>query len=381
MSANSGALPVRAGGYGVTVPADRGDWRAAFAADPHAQAFHSPDWVDGACRAGGFQDASRRYVTPDGRVLVVPMVRRRHLGGLVSVQGSMPADWGVGGVISRDPVRPEDLAAVCADLHRQRGVLRTFIRPAARTGPLWEKADLTGAKTTPRVCHVLDLDGGFETLWERRFSKTARRYVRKAERAGVVVERDLTGARLPEYFTLMEDSVARWAAQQHEPVLLSRWRARRRQTVEKMQTLAAAVPSSFCLYLAMWEGRPVAGTVVYRGTGTRATSGAMIKDLAGAIGANYLLDRTAIEDACAAGSTHYDMGDSGNAAGLAMYKTRFGCEPQPYVSVVTERLPLTEADRLLSTAVKRVIGFREPDTTTVPAPDAASTTASGADAE
>ncbi|MGZ4648506.1 MAG: GNAT family N-acetyltransferase [Blastococcus sp.] len=347
-------------GYRVTVPAPRPQWHAAFRGDPHAQAFHSPEWTDGVRAAGGFDDASRMYETPDGRVLVMPMARRSHLGGAVSTQASMPADWGVGGVISGDPIGPEDLSAICADLSRDRRVLRTFVRPAARTGPLWEKADLKGAKTTPRLCHVLDLEGGFETVWEQRFSKSARRYVRKAEKAGVVVERDETGARLPEYFALVEDSVERWAGQQHEPLMLSRWRARRRQSVEKMQTLAAAMQSRFCLYLAIWEGRPIAGTVVYRAAGTRATSGAMIKELAGPIGANYLLERTAIDDACAAGSTHYDLGESGNSPGLAMYKTRFGAEPQSYLSLVVERLPLTETDRLLRTAVKRVIGFREP---------------------
>jgi len=299
------------------------------------------------------------YETPDGRRLVLPMVRRTSLGGVLSRQASLPPDWGVGGVLSEDPVRPQDLTAICADLAAQRGVLRTFIRPSARTGPLWEKVELPGLKATPRLCHVLDLEGGFETVWAQRFSRTARRYVRKAEKAGVVVERDDTGARLPEYFRLMEDSIERWAGQQHEPVLLSRWRARRRQTVEKMQALAAAVPSRFRLYLAIWEGQPVAGSVVYQATGTRATSGAMIKELAGPVGANYLLESTAIEDACAAGSTHYDLGESGNSGGLAMSKTRFGARPEPYRSIVIERLPLTEIDRGLRTAVKRLIGFQD----------------------
>jgi hypothetical protein len=349
------------GSYTVTVPAPRPQWREAFLADPLAQVFHSPEWTDGVCAAGGFEDASRMYETPDGRVLVLPMVRRSHLGGALSRQASMPPDWGIGGVISRDPIHPEDLTAIFADLRQQRTVLRTFIRPSARTGPLWEKADLSGTKPSSRLCHVLDLEGGFETVWEKRFSKTARRYVRKAEKAGVVVERDTTGARLPEYFALVEDSVERWAQNQNEPLLLSRWRARRRQTVEKVQTLAAAVPTRFNLYLAMLDGQAVAGTVVYHAAGTRATLGAMIKDLAGPVGANYLVDCTAIEDACTAGSTHFDFGESGSSPGLAMYKTRFGAQPEPYRSVVIERLPFTELDRAARTAVKRVIGFREPE--------------------
>lgn len=347
------------GGYRVTVPAPRPQWSTAFRGDPHAQAFHSPAWMDAVRAAGGFEDVSRMYETPDGRVLVLPVAGRSYLGGAAYYQGSFPPDWGIGGVISADPIHPEDLSEICADLRRQRTVLRTYIRPAARTGRLWEKADLPGVKWAPRLCHVLDLEGGFETVWERRFSKSARRYVRKAQNAGVVVERDDTGARLPEYFALMDESLKRWAERQHEPLVLTRLRARRRQTVQKMQTLARAMPGSFRLYLAVWEGRPIAGTIAYRATGSHATSGAMIKDLAGPIGANYLLDRTAIEDACTAGSTHFDFGESGTSPGLAMYKTRFGAEPAAYRTLAVERLKFTEADRFLRTVVKRTIGFRD----------------------
>ena len=80
-------------GYRASVPALRSEWRAAFLADPHAQAFHSPEWVDAVCATGGFEDASRLYETRDGRLLVLPMVRRRHLGGVLASQASMPPDW------------------------------------------------------------------------------------------------------------------------------------------------------------------------------------------------------------------------------------------------------------------------------------------------
>jgi Acetyltransferase (GNAT) domain len=350
--------------YRASVPAPRSEWRAAFLADPNAQAFHSPEWVAGVCATGGFEDASRVYATPDDRLLVLPMVRRCLLGGAVTVQASLPAHWGVGGVLSREAVTPEDLTAVCADLRRQPGVLRTSLQPVSRTAATWAKAELPGVKRIPRLSHVLDLEGGFETVWAQRFTKTARKGVRKAEKAGVVVEHDSTGARLPEYWAVLEESIERWAKQQHEPWLLSRWRARQRETLPKMRALAAALPSRFHLYLAVLDGRAIAGIVVWHGAGARTTNGAMIKDLAGPVAANYLLDRVAIEDACAAGSTHYDFGESGTSSGLAMYKTRFGARPEPYESYVIERLPLTEVDGLARRSVKRLIGFEESTATT-----------------
>ena len=42
-----------------------------------------------------------------------------------------------------------------------------------------------------------------------------------------------------------------------------------------------------------------------------------------------------------------------------MYKTRFGARPEPYPSIVIERLPFAEVDRHLRAAVKRVIGFQD----------------------
>jgi hypothetical protein len=347
------------GGLGVTVPAPRSAWRAAFEGDPHAQAFHSPEWVDGVCATGGYENATRLYETPDGRLLVMPMVRRTVVRGAPAYQGSLPPNWGIGGLLSDSPIRPEDIAAVCSDLRRQRGVLRTLIQPAARTGPSWAAAALPGVKPVPRLAHVLDLTGGFDAVW-KGFTQTGRRAVRKAERCGLGVQCDTTGALLPQFFELHDQNVKRWAKQQHEPLWLSRLRDRNRDTLPKLEAMAAAVPTSFRLYLASRSGAVIAGIIVWGGTGARCTHSAMIREIAGPARANYLLHRIAIEDACRAGSTHFDFGESGASQELAFFKTRFGARPHPYRQYVVERLPITEVDRSLRTAVKKVLRFREP---------------------
>jgi len=66
------------------------------------------------------------------------------------------------------------------------------------------------------------------------------------------------------------------------------------------------------------------------------------------------------EDACLAGCTHFDFGESGASKELAHFKTRFGARPYPYRQYIIERLPLTELDRSLRGVVKRVIRFQEP---------------------
>jgi hypothetical protein len=85
----------------------------------------------------------------------------------------------------------------------------------------------------------------------------------------------------------------------------------------------------------------------------------MDKDRAGPLRANYLLHRVAIEAACEVGCGFYDFGESGASAALAQFKTRFGARAAPYHEYLVERLPLTETDRALRGAVKRVIGFRD----------------------
>jgi hypothetical protein len=344
----------------VSVPAPRAEWRDIVLADPNAQAFHFPEWVDGVCSAGPYEDVTRLYETADGRLLVMPMVRRSYLGGALAQQASLPPTWGIGGVLSKQPIQPEDIAAVYADLRQLRGVQRTLIQPSARSGPLWAAASMPGVKTVPRLAHVLDLSGGFDTVWNERFTKVARKGVRHAERSGLTIERDTTGALLPQFYALRQESVKRWARQMHEPLLMSRWRARGRDSLSKFQAMAAAMPTQFNLYLATHEGVAVAGLIVYHGPGARATSSAMIKELAAPVRANDLLHRIAIEDACTAGSTHFDFGESGASKELATFKTRYGARPHPYHQYVVERLPITEVDRALRTAVKRVIRFQEP---------------------
>jgi hypothetical protein len=349
-----------AGRLGVVVPAPRSVWRNVVDADPNALVYHTPEWVDCLCSTEPYEDATRLYETRDGRVLVLPMVRRRYAGGAFSRQASFPPGWGTGGLLSRDPLRPDDVAAVLADLHRDRTVVRTFIQPSSRTSAAWGAARMHGVKTVPRLAHVLDLSGGFDVVWGQRFRGAARTAVRKAEKSGVQVEHDTTGELLPRFEDLRRRSVERWARQQHEPLALARWRARRQNGLAKFRAIAAAVPDSFHLYLAVHEGVTVAGILVYHRAGVMYSRGAMIKELAGPVRANYLLHSHAIENACAEGCGFYDFGESGGSAQLAQFKTRFGATPAPYREYVIERLPLTEIDRTLRTGVKRIIGFREP---------------------
>src|SRR2546426_214943 len=91
---------------------------------------------------------------------------------------------------------------------------------AAWTDALGASAWAAGAPpqaiAVPKRAHVLDLEGGFESIWSKRFTQATRTRVRKAEREGVAVECDTSGRLVPDFYELMTGAVARWASRQHE---------------------------------------------------------------------------------------------------------------------------------------------------------------------
>ncbi len=209
-------------------PAPRAEWQAVYESDPDALIYHSPLWMDLICEFAGYEDASRLYELDGGRLALLPMVRKR-VAGPISWEASFPAGWGRGGVIASGGARSSDIAVALSDLGGHRA-LRTSLRPDPLAGPKWKPVVPADMVAVPRVAHVLELEGGFDTVWSKRFAKNARRDVRRAERAGLTVERDTSGRLVPVFYELYERSLDRWASQQHEPRGLAHWRALRRDS-------------------------------------------------------------------------------------------------------------------------------------------------------
>jgi hypothetical protein len=289
--------------------------------------------------------------------MVLPMVRRCRLPRSCAIEASLPPACGIGGLVAPGGARRSDVAAIFGDLAARLG-LRTSLTPSPLQAQAWAAARPAGCVTIPRLAHVLELDGGFDRVWKHRFTGTARTAVRKAERAGLTVRRDVTGELVPVFYELFERSLGRWADQQHEPEWLARWRARRRDPIEKFRTIAS-LGAACRIWVAFKDDRPAATILVLQGRNAHYTRGAMDKELAGPTRANYLLHSLAIAEACEAGCRHYHLGETGGSQSLAQFKTRFGARPWRYDQYHLERLPLTAADRRLRGAVKRAIGFQD----------------------
>jgi lipid II:glycine glycyltransferase (peptidoglycan interpeptide bridge formation enzyme) len=267
----------------------------------------------------------------------------------------------MGGLIAAQPIHAEHVTFILTDLARLP-YARISIRPNPRLGDVWAAATShirTGLAAIPRLAHVLDLDGGFDEVWTKRFSGQTRKTVRKAEKSGIVVECDTTGRLMPVFYDLLRLSFDRWAARQREPALLARLRGHQRDSLEKFRVIARSLKDACRVWVAWINGQPAAAIVVLQYHNVNDARGAMDKDLVAQTGANDLIQKLAIEAACQSGCRYYHMGESGSSAGLAHFKERFGAVPYPYAEYYLERFPFTRLDRGLRTLVKKLIGFKD----------------------
>ncbi len=339
----------------VITPAPRDAWCAVVAEDPAALPEHGPAWTDALCAHGSYADASRLYTFPDGRRFVLPLVRRTGLAGIGGALASYPPAWGIGGLVG-SAMDVSVARAVLDDLRSLRAS-RISIRPDPTRWSDW--APVTdGLTLVPRRAHVVDLTGGPETVWQG-LSKSARRGIRTAERAGVRVEVRSGEELLEPYYRLYLLSVDRWAAQQHEPLALARARARLRDPLPKLRALATHLGPDFVVTLAHHDDVPVFGSITVFGRTAHDIRAAMDREQVGRSGAGDLVQWTTLRLACERGCPTLHLGESGQSSKLAQFKEKFGAEPYDYAELRIERLPLTRADQAVRASAKRLLGFRD----------------------
>ncbi len=327
------------------------DWSRAIAADPLALPEQSPEWLRAMEGTGGFRDVSRAYLRPDSEPVVVPLVRSR-----TGTVWSPPPAWGVGGTVGPD-VDDALVRAVVADLRAVRAT-RVAVRIDARHEARWQQATTDDDIAIARRSHIVDLcDTADEHL--ASLSGSARRQVRLGWRSGAEVEVDREGRLLEEHYGLFLQSVERWAAKQHEPARLARFRAARRDPLSKLRTMSDALGERFMIVMARVDGAPASSAIVLLGPTSRYTRGAMDIELAGPARASFAVQWRAIEEILAFGSRRYHMGESGESDGIAGFKEKFGARPVDHHEYRFERLPLTSSVDLAKRAVKRTIGFRD----------------------
>lgn len=173
--------------------------------------------------------------------------------------------------------------------------------------------------------HLLRLAKDPEQAWKDLPRGTARE-IEQARERGVEIRVGHTRIDFETYFEMLESSARRWglAAPSHS---LGLYHAIHENAAENAR-----------LWLADVEGSPAAGAICFYGKGeVFYWSGAMHKEKA-IHRPNQLLQWHIIKDATARGLRNYNMGASGDLAGVQHFKEGFGATPTPYpVFTVTSR--------------------------------------------
>ena len=339
----------------VISPAPRHVWESVFAADPDATPSQSPRWLDAMCAQSSWRDASRLYVSPSGRHVVMPLVAQG-VGKAVTRCSPRPG-WAFGGALAPGGVTAADAALVLQDLEQLGGV-RTYIRPNPLGACAWHAHD-DGWTRIPHCAHVLALEAGRDAVWDGVHPSTRRR-IETARTNGVRIETRTCGDLLPEFFDVLSAAQQHWAAAQHEPLWLTRVRSRAHDSKTRWIRVAANFGDEFVVSVAWFGEQPAAAAITLHGTNAHGVRMAMNRAVGSTSGASHLLAWSIVEGAIASGARHLNLGESANA-GAADFKRFLGAVPLPFDELTRERVPITPMVDSVRGLVKKTIGFRDPD--------------------
>jgi Acetyltransferase (GNAT) domain len=319
----------------------------------------TPQWADCICSSDHFSDATLLFRGEDGRRIILPRLRNTGTPSVPGLFASPPRHWNLGadasGFLSEGgSASPRETSALIQEI-RRRCSLRTRIVVGRDDAQAWASAVPSTTYSIARTAQVLDLCGGFSTVWSKRFTSKVRSNSRKAERRGVVVESDNTGQLIPVFDVLYRSSVDRWARERSYPLTLMRWLSQRQHPRGKFATVAHRLGEQCTVWIARRHGEPIAGIIILtRGPRVTYWRGAMDKERSRGTGANELLHRCAIEAACTSGRQSYDFGLS-QTDELKRFKATFGASEVPVHIYYFERLPTAAAEDKCYHAAKQAI--------------------------
>ena len=207
---------------------------------------------------------------------------------------------------------------------------------------------------------ILDLDNGFDDVWQHKFRRSVRKAVRKAERSGLEIEVDRTGQLIGSFYELHQKSVVRLAAMQHAPAWLTRARLAPEVAPSRLKLIADSFGPDFAIWLARLHGQPVAAILIVRaGAYAKYFWSVMDKERAGPVHAPDLLHKLAIEEACQLGYRYYDLGGARPESSLGAFKRKFGATLLYRHTLRIEHFPVQAIARVPTVMTKKLIGYRD----------------------
>ena len=344
---------------GIVSPCTASDWDRIYACDEQALPSQSSIWTNAICVTGGYIIERRKYIFEDQTEAALSLFSKIHSISPFRIHRSPPAAWGFGGPISTGPLSSDHLRVILDDCAGLPGAAMQ-IRPNPLMASIWSEAAAgSGWTALPRKAHVLDLQGGYDEVWNHRFLGRTRSLARKAERLGITVHSGSSADLVAEFDALFRMSILRWARKQNEFSWLASLRGHIRDPRKKFIELTRLCSDIVRVMIARKDGKAIAGIVVLYGNNAHYTRGAMDDQAVGNSGTNSLLQATAIKEACERNCRYYHMGESGESASLTAFKAQFGAVGYAYAEYRHENLPILSVDQKLRTMAKRVIRFRD----------------------
>lgn len=332
-------------------------WDKLHDADPLASPFQSRRWAGTMRSLGWWRDTAIAVAFSDGVDAVLPSVTYRAVPSRWAPRLSWPRYWGEATPLWSAPPERDHVRLLLDLLGRERSVL-TRLSTGPTNGQVLVDVEPGDWHRVLRRSHVIDLRPGFEAV-HGGFSKSIRYEQRRSLRRGVEVRSSTAGDLVEPLLDVYGKAIARWSDKQHEPRLLTRLRAHRRDSARKIRAIARGMGQECLLTVATHEGRPVGASLALRGRNPEALLAPIDPRVGLKLGASQVIYTDVVEDLCADGAGVFNLGESGFDGGLAQYKERYGATAVDHVDLYRERLPFTEVERVAKDAVKRVIGFED----------------------
>jgi Acetyltransferase (GNAT) domain len=199
--------------WDASEPAENDLWVELWESAPSREVSAHPSY--GRLFAGsGERLLCASFVGDDGGVVLYPFLYRdlSHLGAAKSMSGQLAdisTPYGYGGPLTWGSSNADALAAEFwlrfDEWALRHNVVTEFIRFSLTTGDLLPHP---GDRHTRMVNIVRSLEPDEETIW-MDFEQKVRKNVKKAQRNGVTVAVDLTGARIDEFLGIYEATMER----------------------------------------------------------------------------------------------------------------------------------------------------------------------------
>ena len=299
-----------------------GEWSRLVAEDEAATFFHTPEWSDLLTTAlSGFE---RSHVAARGgeRLIALMPVLGRSRFRTTTLESMAFGTFGgpvLGAAASADTAR-----LLLAEFAGAAASLRVgFAQVVDRSGRIRE-SDLPDFRRIDDTVQVLSLSASYEEL-ERGFKPSARNKIRKAMKAGVTIRRAETETDFLAYHTVLEECSREWAI-------------RPRPGQEFFSALSGLDANIVQMWLAVHDGKVLAGDLNFALHGTVMNWGNVSTDAAKSLAPNNLLHANTIQQAVHDGHHIYDLGSSGGIEGVRAFKASFGTTDVPVQRFVLEKV-------------------------------------------